>query len=98
MAGEDPKGEAPSTAESIQAAVGDQFNNLSGFLDGGINIASDALRSSTATAKSEVEKMTGFAKVCLNNIIEIIDLVTFFALYQLSVAYTPFPSFAELVS
>lgn len=68
MSGEDPKGEEPSTAESIQAAVGDQFKHLSGFLDGGMTVASDALKSSTALAKSEVENVAGLAKVCNKNI------------------------------
>lgn len=65
MTGEDPKGETPSTIDNIETAVGDQLKNLSGLLDGGMNVASDAIKSSTALVKDEIENVTGLAKVCL---------------------------------
>jgi hypothetical protein len=67
MAGEEElKGDAPSTMDNFEIAIDDQLKNLSGFLDGGINIASDALKSSTALVKDEVENVTGLAKVWQN--------------------------------
>jgi hypothetical protein len=65
MAGEEPKGEAPFTMDKIETAVGDQIKNLSGLLDGGMNVASNGIKSSTALVKDEVENMAGLAKVCL---------------------------------
>jgi len=65
MAKEDPKGEDPSTMDKIETAVGDQIKDLNGLLDGGMNIASDAIKSSTVLVKDEIENVTGLAKVCL---------------------------------
>ncbi|KAG7673427.1 hypothetical protein Ndes2526B_g03128 [Nannochloris sp. 'desiccata'] len=62
MTGEDPKGETPSTIDNIETAVGVQLKNLSGLLDGGMNVASDAIKSSTALVKDEIENVTGLAK------------------------------------
>jgi hypothetical protein len=64
MSGEEPKGEEPSTMENIEGAIDDQLKNFTGILDGGLNVASDALKSSTAAVKGEVENATGLAKVC----------------------------------
>lgn len=66
MAGEDPsrEGSKIESLGNVQNVIGEQLGNLSGLLDGGINIASDIIRSSTATAKTEVEKAAGLAKVC----------------------------------
>ena len=66
MAGEESTRESPST-EGIQNAIGEQLGNLSGLLDGGINIASDAIKSGTATAKNGLEKASGLVKVCNHN-------------------------------
>ncbi len=50
--------------ENIEGAIDDQLKNFTGILDGGLNVASDALKSSTAAVKGEVENATGLAKVC----------------------------------
>jgi hypothetical protein len=63
MAGEEPKGNAPSTTDRIETAVSDQLKNINGYLDEGINIASDALKSSTALVKSEIDSVTEISKV-----------------------------------
>ncbi len=64
MAGEEPKADAPSIIENMENAVGDQLKSLGAVLDGGMDIASDALKSSTALVKCEAENVTGLAKVC----------------------------------
>lgn len=63
MAKDDPKGEAPSTMDKVETAV-NELKDLNRLLDGGINVASDAIKSSTVLVKDEIENVTGLAKVC----------------------------------
>jgi hypothetical protein len=55
--------EEHTKSESLQSRVEEQIASVDRFVDRGLSAASDALRSSTAIAKEEIEKTAGVAKV-----------------------------------
>lgn len=55
--------EEHTKSESLQSRVEEQIASVDHFVDRGLSAASDALRSSTAVAKEEIEKAAGLAKV-----------------------------------
>lgn len=68
--------EEKTTSESLQSRVEEQIASVDRFVDRGLSVASDALRSSTAVAKDEVEKVVGLAKV-RNNLFRKVLFVVF---------------------